>query len=123
MKSDNRPALSLTRRAGDLVFVSGQIATDPATGRLVEGGLAAQTRQVIENIRRNLASVGLGLNDVVKTTVFLAKPQDFAEFNSVYREFFSEPYPTRSTVAVTLVSPDMLIEIEAIAAAKDVEPR
>lgn len=107
--------LSQTRRVGDLVFTSGQVGTDPTTGSVVKDDVVAQTRQVLENLRSVLAAVDLQLSDVVKTTVFLTRPQDFDKFNAVYREFFAEPFPARSTVSVELVSPDLLIEIEAVA--------
>ncbi|MGB3391215.1 MAG: Rid family detoxifying hydrolase [Pseudaminobacter sp.] len=107
--------LSQTRRVGNLVFTSGQVGVNPATGKVAEGDIAAQTRQVLENLRSVLSAVDLTLDDVVKTTVFLVRAQDFDEFNSVYREFFSEPLPARSTVSVELVSPELLIEIEAVA--------
>lgn len=107
--------LSQTRRVGNLVFSSGQVGVDPETGLVAKGDVVAQTRQVLENLRAAFAAVDLRLSDVVKTTVFLARPQDFEKFNSVYREFFAEPFPARSTVSVALVSPDLLIEIEAVA--------
>jgi 2-iminobutanoate/2-iminopropanoate deaminase len=115
MTKDGQLPLSPTRRVGNLVYVSGQVATDPRTGSVVAGGIAEQTRQVIRNVRDALAAHGLGLSNVVKTTVFLVSPRDFDAFNAVYREFFSAPFPARSTISVALVSPDLQIEIEAIA--------
>lgn len=109
--------LSPVRRVGDLVFVSGQVGTDPSTGQLVAGGVAEQTKQVLANLDRALATVGLGAADVVKTTIFLADPADFAQVNAVYADHFPEPFPARSTVAVTLVVPGLLVEIEAVASA------
>lgn len=102
--------------AGPFVFISGQVGVDPATGRLAGPDVQAQTRQTLENVRTLLAQAGLTLADVVKTTVFLTRIEDFAAMNAVYREFFSEPLPTRSTVGVAaLARPELVVEIEAIA--------
>ena len=87
-------------RVGNLVFTSGQIPIDPATGVFVEGGIKEQTRQSLSNVQAILEEAGLSMNHVVKTTVFLADMNDFADMNAVYAEFFSEPYPARSAVAV-----------------------
>ena len=80
-------------RVGNLVYTSGQIPIDPATGAFVEGGIREQTRQSLTNVRAILAEAGLAMSDVVKTTVFMADMNDFAEMNAVYAEFFAEPYP------------------------------
>ena len=85
-------------RVGNLVYTSGQIPIDPATGAFVEGGIKEQTRQSLTNVRAILAEAGLAMSDVVKTTVFMADMNDFAEMNAVYAEFFAEPYPARSAV-------------------------
>ena len=99
-----------------LVFVSGQLPIDPATGQFPEGGVAAQTRQSLLNASAILEAAGLGLSNVVKTTVFLADMGDFAAMNAVYSEFFSEPFPARSAVAVKTLPKNALVEIECIAA-------
>jgi 2-iminobutanoate/2-iminopropanoate deaminase len=102
--------------AGPFVFVSGQVATDPATGKVTEGGIEAQTARVLDNLASLLAQAELGLNDVVKTTVFLTDMKDFAAMNDVYRSRFTQPLPTRSTVEVSgLANPQLKVEIEAIA--------
>ncbi len=106
---------SLVRRLPNgLVFIAGQIAVDAATGKLVEGGIAEQTRQAIDNVSAILATEGATLRDVVKVSVFLAGFGDFAEMNDAYGSRFKAPYPTRTTVVAQL-SPGALIEIDAIA--------
>ena len=100
---------------GNLVYTSGQIPIDPATGTIVEGGINEQTRQSLTNVKAILESAGLTMGNVVKTTVFLADMNDFAEMNSVYSEFFAEPYPARSAVAVKALPKGALVEIEVIA--------
>ncbi|MBR5930242.1 MAG: RidA family protein [Prevotella sp.] len=102
-------------RVGNLVFTSGQIPIDPATGAFVEGGIKEQTRQSLSNVQAILEEAGLSMNHVVKTTVFLADMNDFADMNAVYAEFFSEPYPARSAVAVKTLPKGALVEIEVIA--------
>lgn len=102
--------------AGGLVFASGQIPIDPATGVFVLGGISEQTRQAITNARAVLQAAGLSLSNVVKTTVFLSSMDDFAAMNAVYAEFFSEPYPARSAVAVKALPKGALVEVEVIAA-------
>ena len=102
-------------RVGDFTYCSGQTPIDPATGELVEGCVACQTRQVLKNLSEVLAADGLTLDDVVKTTVFLRDMADFAKMNDVYAESFSEPFPARSTVAVAGLPKDARVEIEAIA--------
>ena len=104
-------------RVGNLVYTSGQIPIDPATGAFVEGGIKEQTRQSLTNVRAILAEAGLAMSDVVKTTVFMADMNDFAEMNAVYAEFFSEPYPARSAVAVKTLPKGALVEIEVVAEA------
>ena len=106
-------------RVGNLVYTSGQIPIDPATGRFVEGGVKEQTGQSLLNVKAILAEAGLTMGDVVKTTVFLADMNDFADMNSVYAEFFSEPYPARSAVAVKTLPKGALVEIEVVASAND----
>lgn len=100
---------------GGLVFSAGQVAIDPATGELVAGDTAAQTRQVLENLAAVLAAAGTGLGQVVKTTVFLKNFDDFAAMNAVYAEAFGDHKPARSTVEVVRLPKNALVEIEAIA--------
>lgn len=99
-----------------LVFVSGQLPIDPATGAFPEGGVKEQTRQSLTNARAILESAGLSLANVVKTTVFLADMADFAAMNEVYASFFAAPFPARSAVAVKTLPKGALVEIECIAA-------
>ncbi|MCR4613890.1 MAG: RidA family protein [Bacteroidaceae bacterium] len=103
-------------QVGNLVYTSGQIPIDPATGTFVEGGIKAQTRQSLLNVQAILKEVGLTMDNVLKTTVFLADMNDFADMNAVYAEFFSEPYPARSAVAVKTLPKNALVEIEVVAA-------
>jgi 2-iminobutanoate/2-iminopropanoate deaminase len=98
-----------------LVFVSGQLPIDPATGTFPEGGVAEQARQSLLNAQAILRAAGLELADVVKTTVFLADMGDFAAMNAVYATFFAEPFPARSAVAVKTLPKGALVEIECIA--------
>ena len=98
-----------------LVFLSGQLPLDPATGAFPEGGIQAQTRQSLRNVQAILAAAGLSLAHVVKTTVFLADMGDFAAMNEVYATFFAEPFPARSAVAVKALPKGALVEIECIA--------
>lgn len=102
-------------QVGNLIYTSGQIPIDPATGQLVEGGVKEQTRQSLNNIQAILQEAGLTMASVVKTTVFMADMADFAEMNSVYAEFFIEPYPARSAVAVKTLPRNALVEIEVVA--------
>ena len=100
---------------GNLIYTSGQIPIDPATGNFVEGGVKEQTRQSLTNIQAILEEAGLTMANVVKTTVFMADMADFADMNSVYAEFFTEPYPARSAVAVKTLPKGALVEIEVVA--------
>jgi 2-iminobutanoate/2-iminopropanoate deaminase len=102
-------------RAGQLLFASGQIPTDPATGVLVEGDVAAQTRRVFDNLSAVLKAANLSFASVVRTTVFLADMNDFAAMNEVYGKYFSEPYPARATVQVARLPRDARVEIDLIA--------
>jgi 2-iminobutanoate/2-iminopropanoate deaminase len=97
-----------------LVFTAGQVGVDPATGQAAPGGVREQTRQVLRNVQAILEEAGSSLDNVVKTTCFLADIGDFAAFNEVYREFFASDPPARSTIQVGLVPP-WLVEIEAVA--------
>ena len=105
-------------QVGNLVYTSGQIPIDPATGVFAEGGIKEQTRQSLTNVKAILEKVGLTMSNVVKTTVFMADMNDFADTNSVYAEFFTEPYPARSAVAVKTLPKGALVEIEVIAEVK-----
>lgn len=100
---------------GEFIYTSGQIPIDPATGAFAEGGIKEQTRQSLQNIQAILEEAGSSMDKVVKTTVFLADMNDFADMNSVYAEFFSEPYPARSAVAVKTLPKKALVEIEVVA--------
>jgi 2-iminobutanoate/2-iminopropanoate deaminase len=102
-------------RAGQLLFVSGQVAIDPTTGNLIDAGLQAQTRRVMENIGALLKAGGLSFADVVRTTVFLVDLDDFAAMNEVYGTYFSAPAPARATVQVARLPRDARIEIDVIA--------
>ena len=103
-------------RTGNLLFVSGQIPIDPATGRLVEGDIQAQTEQILKNITQILACKGCSLADVVKTTVFLTDINQFSRVNETYKKHFPEPCPARSCVEISRLPLDAAIEIEVIAA-------
>ncbi|MBR1880384.1 MAG: RidA family protein [Prevotella sp.] len=102
-------------QVGNLIYTSGQIPIDPATGSFVEGGIKEQTRQSLTNIKAILTEADLSMSNVVKTTVFLADMNDFADMNAVYAEFFTEPYPARSAVAVKTLPKGALVEIEVVA--------
>lgn len=102
-------------RIENLVFTAGQIGLDPATMNIVEGGIEAQTRQVLTNLKHVLEAADSGLNFVVKTTVFLQSMDDFAAMNAVYAEFFPENPPARSTIAVAGLPKGAMVEIECVA--------
>lgn len=101
--------------AGDLLFCSGQIPMNPATGQIVEGDAAAQARQALANAKAVLEAAGLSLDNVVKATVFLKDMNDFQTVNEVYASSFSAPYPARSAVEVARLPRDVKVEIEVIA--------
>lgn len=103
-------------RVGNLLYTSGQIPINPATGQFAEGGIKEQTRQSLTNIKAILEEAGLTMAHVVKTTVFMADMNDFADMNAVYAEFFAEPFPARSAVAVKTLPKGALVEIEVVAA-------
>lgn len=102
-------------KAGNLLFLSGQVGIDPATGK-IEGDITAQTRQVIANVKAVLAAAGCTLDNVVKTTVYLGEMHFFNAMNEVYAAEFGEPYPARSAIAVKELPKQALVEIEVIAA-------
>ena len=102
-------------KAGGLVFTAGQIAIDPATGKLINGDVKAQTERVLKNLSAVLAAAGSNMERVVKTTVFLKDMSDFPAMNEVYGQFFKDAPPSRSTVQVVALPKDALIEIELVA--------
>lgn len=102
-------------RTDTLIFTAGQVGLDPATMELVEGGVEAQTRQVLTNLKHVLESADSGLNFVVKTTVFVQDLADFVKMNAIYAEFFPENPPARSTVQVAALPKGALVEIECVA--------
>ena len=103
-------------RHGDLVFVAGQVALDPATGQVVEGDIGAQTRQTLENVEAILRAAGTSLAHAVECLCLLSNIGDFGAFNEVYRGFFPKDPPARTTVQVVLPRPGLLVEIRAVAA-------
>jgi 2-iminobutanoate/2-iminopropanoate deaminase len=108
-----KPPYSPVVVSGDLVYTAGQVAHD-AGGALIEGGIEEQTRQALENVRTCLEAAGCSLDDVQKVNAYLADLGDFEGYNGVYREFFAEPYPARTSVQAGL-PPGILVEIEAVA--------
>lgn len=101
-------------RSGQLVFMSGQIPLDPQTMQIVEGGIEAQARQVLDNLAAVAAAAGSSLDDSIKLTIYLTDLQDFGVVNEVMQTYFREPYPTRSTIQVAALPRQALIEIDAI---------
>ena len=120
--SKNAPAAigpySQAIKAGNFVFLSGQLGINPQTNEFVEGAVSEQAEQVFKNIKSILSEAGLDFEQVVKTTVFLADMADFAAMNAVYSKYFKEPYPARSAVAVKTLPKNALVEIEVIAEVK-----
>ena len=102
-------------RAGDLLFLSGQVPIDPSTGNIIDGDIAAQTRRVFDNLGAVLEAGGRSFADVVRATVYLADMDDFAAMNAVYGQYLSEPYPARATVQVARLPKDARVEIDMIA--------
>ena len=117
--TDNAPKAlgpySQAIKVGNFVFCSGQVPIDPSTNSFVEGGIKEQTLQAIVNAQNILEEAGLSLSNVVKTTVFLADMDDFADMNEVYATYFTEPFPARSAVAVKKLPKGALVEVECIA--------
>lgn len=106
---------SQATRVGDWIFLSGQIPIDPQTGELIAGGVAAQTKQVLQNLQAVLTAMGLNLDSIVKTTIYMTDLNMFAEMNEVYATYFRPPYPARATVQVSALPKGAQVEIEAIA--------
>lgn len=102
-------------RAGGFLFVSGQIPLDPSTGALVTGGIADQTRQVLDNLAAILTAAGRSFDDVVKTTVYLADMSEFAAMNEIYATYFKSPAPARATIQAARLPRDVRVEIDLIA--------
>lgn len=100
---------------GNLIFFSGQIPLNPLTGEMVDGDIKAQTKQSLENVKALLEDQGLDFSNVVKTTVFLDDMNDFAAMNEIYAQYFVEPYPARSAIAVAKLPKGALVEVEVIA--------
>lgn len=105
--------------ANGMIFASGQIPIDPATGQFVEGSIQEQTRQALTNARNILQAAGTDMENVIKTTVYLSDIQNFAAMNEVYAQFFTEPFPARSAVAVKDLPKGALVEIEVLAIKPD----
>ena len=103
-------------RSGDFIFCSGQIPLDPATGKMIDGGVAAQTERVLENLKAVLSAGGTSLESVVKTTVYMADLAHFPEMNAVYAKFFPKDPPARATIQAARLPAGALVEIDAIAA-------
>lgn len=117
IKTSNAPAAigpySQAIKLGDLLFTSGQIPIDPATGNIPEG-VEAQAEQALTNIKNLIEASGASISDTVKTTVFIKNMEDFSKINEIYAKYFSEPFPARSCVEVARLPKDVLLEIEAI---------
>lgn len=101
--------------SGNMVYTSGQVPINPATGNIVAGDAEQQARQALENLKAVLEAAGTGLSNVIKTTVFIKDMNEFSIINKVYGEYFTEPYPARSCVEVARLPRDVRIEIEAVA--------
>ena len=108
--------LSQAIRHGDTLYVSGNVPIDPETGDLVEGGVGPQTRQVLENVEAVLEGAGTSMDNVARAGVFMTDMDSFGEMNEVYTEFMSEPYPARTAVKAEMADPDILVEIDVVAA-------
>ena len=101
--------------AGNFVFVSGQIPSNPSTGEIVSGDIKAETKQVMENIKAVLSEAGVGFSSIVKTTIFLTDMQSFAQVNEVYGTYFTDQFPARETVQVSALPKSVNVEISVIA--------
>jgi 2-iminobutanoate/2-iminopropanoate deaminase len=102
-------------RAGDFLFLSGQVALDPATSKLIAGGVGAQTEQIFSNIAAVLEAAGRSFDDVIKTNVFLADMKDFGAMNAIYGRYFQTPYPARTTIQAAGLPLGAAVEIEVVA--------
>ena len=120
INSSNAPAAigpySQAIEVNGFIYASGQLPIDVNTGKFPEGGIKEQTRQSLTNVKAILEEAGLTLKNVVKTTVYLADMSDFGEMNEIYSQFFSEPFPARSAVAVKALPKGAMVEVEVIAA-------
>jgi 2-iminobutanoate/2-iminopropanoate deaminase len=101
--------------AGDTLFVSGQIALDPASGELIQGNIETETKVVLNNVKAILDKVGIGFSNIVKTSIFLKNMDDFAAVNAVYASYFTSDFPARETVQVSKLPKDVNVEISVIA--------
>lgn len=121
IKTSNAPAAigpySQAIKIGDLLFTSGQIPIDPATGNIPEG-VEAQAEQALTNIKNLIEASGASISNTVKTTVFIKNMDDFGKINEIYAKYFSEPFPARSCVEISRLPKDVLLEIEAIVSVK-----
>ena len=119
MSASDRPMgsapLSAALKCGSIMFISGQVAIDPASGAVVGDDVAGQTRQVLMNMKALVENAGMTMQDVGKVGIFLTRLEDFAAMNAVYAEFFEAPYPARATVGIALNDPRLLVEMDAIA--------
>jgi 2-iminobutanoate/2-iminopropanoate deaminase len=107
--------LTPAMRAGDVLYISGQVGIDPDAATIVGPGFEEQAHQALKNVRSLVENAGFKMSDVIKITVFLTRPDHFPQLNAIYAQYFAEPYPTRSTVAVALQPKSLLIEIEGVA--------
>jgi len=119
INTENAPAAigpySQAVAAGDTIYLSGQIGIDPKTGKLVDGTIAGETKQALENIKAVLLDAGSDMTKIVSVTVYLLDMEDFAKMNEIYAGYFKEPYPARATVAVKNLPKNAKVEISAIA--------
>ncbi len=119
ISTSNAPAAigpySQAIKVGNFIYTSGQIPINPKTGAMVEGGIKEQARQSMENVKAILEEAGVTMANVIKTTVFMADMNNFTDMNGVYSEFFTEPYPARSAVAVKTLPKGAMVEIEVVA--------
>ena len=102
-------------KAGNMLYISGQVGIDPDTATIVGEGFEEQAHQALRNVRALVENAGFAMSDVIKITVFLTRLDDFSQLNAIYAQYFSEPYPTRSTVGISLQPSSLLIEIEGVA--------
>jgi len=102
-------------KAGQFIFTAGQIALDPKTGTVIEGDIAAQTKRVLENLKAVITAAGASLSDVIKTTVYLTKLENFTPMNEIYAQYFDAEPPARTTVFINVLPMDALVEIDVVA--------